>query len=101
MCDVCDRDIGHLDGCPLDYGTGGDYYDNADDEGGSFSCSVCGSPIAVGDAYIYDPDTDGIVCSECIEEFSVSDILEICGLSSVTEALSVFSGKVMKRGDIY
>ncbi len=94
MCDICDYDFGHIDGCPLDI-----------DEGsvGSLRCSLCGEIISHGQSYIYNPDGDGdgIVCDECIENFSISEILDICGFSSVTEAISEFSGKVMRSGDRY
>lgn len=95
MCDICEVSFGHLEGCPLDYG---DPYENC-----GLYCSLCGEEISDGQNYIYDPDGDGegIVCSECIEAFSVSDILEVCGVSSVAEIISVLAGKVMKAGDRY
>lgn len=67
------------------------------------SAQLCGEVISDGQSYIYAPDGDGdgIVCSECIEAFSVAEILEVCGISSVTEVISVLAGKVMKAGDRY
>ncbi len=94
MCDVCDYDFGHIHGCPLDY----DEQSEAD-----VSCSLCGGVIDHGQLCIYHPngDGDGFVCAECIEAFSVSDILEVCGLSTVTEIIAELSGKVMRAGDRY
>lgn len=95
MCDICDYDLdfGHYEGCPLDgrYGYG------------TLSCSVCGEQIRQGQHYIYNPDGhgDGFVCSDCIESFSVTEILDVCGISSVTEIISELSDKLMKASEPY
>ena len=77
MCEVCDYDIGHMDGCCLDGGCGG-----------GIVCSICGREIGPGDKFIYDMrDGCAVVCASCIEEFPLSDLLEICGYSSATELI--------------
>ncbi len=95
MCDICDFDFpsDHYEGCPLE----GDYgY-------GALSCSVCGEQIRQGQYYIYDPEMhgEGFVCSDCIESFSVTEILDVCGISSVTEIIAELSDKLMKVSDQY
>lgn len=99
MCDVCELELGHMERCPLDYGCN----DDGEFEMSSISCSVCGEAILPGESYIYDPNGDGggIICSGCIEELSVSEILDICGTSSVAEIISELSGKLMKAGERY
>lgn len=88
MCDICDYelDFGHYDGCPLD---GYEY--------GALICSVCGEQIRQGQVYVYEPDSHGggFVCSDCIEAFSVAEILEICGISSVSELIAELSDKLL------
>lgn len=106
MCDVCDFDFGHLNGCPLGYEERYDYDSLSGEDnsiGTSLSCSICGDEIGHGQLYIYHPngEGEGIVCSECIECFSLTDVLEICGLSTVTEAIAELSGKVMRAGERY
>ena len=100
MCDVCDHELGHRCGCCLD---GNDYSDRDDyGETDHMECSVCGREILCGDEFIFDLRLgNAAVCSDCIEEFEIADVLEICGLSSVTEAISVFSGKVLRAGETY
>ena len=98
MCDVCDYELGHRCGCCLDGSDYGDY----DRSPGYMTCSVCGREILSGEEFIFDLRCgNAAVCSDCIEEFDISDLLEICGLSSVTEAISVFSGKVLRAGETY
>ena len=103
MCDVCDFDFGHVEGCPLSYDEPYDSLLEGESSDASLSCSVCGDVIGHGQLYIYHPngEGEGIVCSECIECFSLTDVLEVCGLDSVTEAIAELSGKVMRAGDRY
>ncbi len=95
MCDICDYDfdVGHFEGCPLDgdYGCGG------------LVCSLCGEQITSGQHYIYDPDShgEGYVCSDCIESLSVVEILDICGVSSVTEIIAELSDRLLKASESY
>lgn len=90
MCEVCDYDIGHMDGCCLDGGCGG------------IVCSICGREIGPGDEFIYDMrDGCAVVCASCIEEFPLSDLLEICGYSSATELIAETTGKIFRAGETY
>ncbi len=94
MCDICDYDFefGHYDGCPME-----------EREYGALICSVCGEQIHQGQLYVYEPGgrSGGFVCSDCIEELSISEILEICGFSSVTEIIAELSDKLMKASEAY
>ena len=98
MCNVCDYELGHRNGCCLD---GCDLGCDPDDPG-YIQCSVCGREIMSGEEFIFDIRSgNAVVCSGCIEEFELSDVLEICGISSVTDAIAQLSGKVLHAGETY
>ena len=103
ICRVCDGDIGHRDGCCLD---GGDIREigeieelNDTDE---LVCSMCGQTIASGEEYIYDVRYGcEAVCGECIEHLEMLDVLEICGVQSVTELIAITTDKICRAGETY
>ncbi|MCD7944249.1 MAG: hypothetical protein LUH43_05100 [Clostridia bacterium] len=92
MCDVCGCDVGHIRGCPME--RRGRY---------EIECAVCGGEICMDEICIYVPESSrhehGFICERCIEEFTTADILEVCGMSSVSEIISELSGKVMRLGE--
>lgn len=42
-------------------------------------CDYCGAELFEGDEYL-DAE-NAMVCKECVEEMSVSELLEVCGLT--------------------
>ena len=55
------------------------------------------------DTYIYGlrHGVGQIICEMCIEKLSMAEFLDICGLGSVSEALSEITDKIMKAGESY
>lgn len=73
MCEYC-HSWPHLPGCP-----------NEPDPIPVETCCKCGDGIFDGDEYF--DGCDGPVCRECMEDMTVSELLELCG-----ESLSVAQG---------
>ncbi|MFY9381163.1 MAG: hypothetical protein WBI55_09295 [Eubacteriales bacterium] len=105
MCDVCGYGFSHMEGCPLNAGDAGcaDEYFCDSGCGSELVCGSCGSCIYPDDTYIYGlrHGVGQIICEMCIEKLSMAEFLDICGLGSVSEALSEITDKIMKAGESY
>lgn len=64
MCSECWYTVGHAPGCP-----------NAPEPEPVYTCIKCGEGIFNGDKY-YD-SYDGAICQGCIEDMSVSELMEL------------------------
>lgn len=70
MCDICIQTPCHPS-CP-----------NALEIGPLYRCSICGEGIYGGDKYYHDGKQE--ICSACMEDMSVGEILELFGETLMT-----------------
>ena len=76
MCDICRQTPCHPR-CP-----------NAPESKPVKRCCLCGEGIYEGDEYLIT--TDGCVCKDCLEDFSINQWLELIGESLTTAESAVY-----------
>ncbi len=87
MCDECLSFI-----CPGNCPESDEY--SAELGARTLSCSLCSSPIYSDEEYICT--TREVLCRECVDDFDVSDILEVSDTADVFELLAAFGLKIKK-----
>ena len=60
---------------------------NAPEPAAVCACDICFEPIRAGEAYIETPH-GGKICDECIDDLTVSDVLEYLGCVKRTAVMA-------------
>ncbi len=88
MCDICDREIICIDGCP-----------NKTEENAIYFCDECGMPIHRGDIFVKINSNryceNRILCTDCVENLSREEIIETLGADSVIDLLEEYTDAVV------